>query len=91
MHLAENVIPNSGCYSIIGPSNDIEFNDAAIIWAAFYHLIFKANPKAMKRADILPVLKKLVKTFGVAMNYFSTSSSRKSGVKGTIIKMKRAV
>jgi len=90
-HLAEKVIPKSNCYSIIGPSNDIGFDDAAIIWATFYHLIFKANNRAMKRTDILPTLKKLVKTFDVEMNYFSVSTSRKSGVKGTIIRNKNAV
>mgnify|MGYP002619507055 CR=1 FL=1 len=47
-HLAEKVMPISNCYSIIGPANNIQFNDAAIIWAAFYHLIFKANERAMK-------------------------------------------
>jgi len=90
-HLAERVIPKSDCNSIIGPSSNIAFNDAAIIWAAFYHLIFKANDRAMKRNDILPVLKTLVKTFDVGMNYYSTSKSRKSGVKGTIIRNKNAV
>ena len=36
----------------------------------------------------MPILRRLVKTFDVNMNYFSVSKSRKSGVKGTIIKWK---
>jgi len=91
IHLAEKVIPNSDCNSVIGPSSDIKFDDAAIIWAAFYHLIFKANNRAMKRIDILPTLKTLVKTFDVGMNYYSISKSRESGVKETIIRNKNAV
>lgn len=90
-HLAGKVIPKSDCNSVIGPSSEIEFNDAAIIWAAFYHLIFKANIRAMKRADILPILKTLVKTFDVGMNYYSVSKSRKSGLKGTRIRNKNPV
>ncbi len=90
-HLAEKVIPKSSCFSVIGPASDIAFDDAAIIWASFYHLIFKANGRAMKRNDILPTLKTLVKTFDVGMNYYSISKSRKSGVKGTIIRNKNAV
>lgn len=88
--LAEKVIPKSECYSVIGPSSDIEFNDAAIIWAAFYHLIFKANVGSMKRSDILPILETLVKTFDVEMNYYSVSKKRKSGILGTIIRNKNA-
>lgn len=90
-HLAKIVIPKSNCNSIIGPAADIEFNDAAIIWAAFYHLIFKANGKSMKRADILPILRKLVKTFDVGMNYYSVSKQKISGVKGLLIRNKNAV
>jgi len=90
-HLAESVIPNSNCYSIIGPAHDIAFNDAAIIWASFYYLIFKENNRAMKRIEILAVLRKLVRTFEIQMNYYSISKSNKSGVKGKIIKKKNAV
>lgn len=85
-HLAENIILYSGCYSVIGPSNDIYFDDAAITWAAFYHLIFKANNKGMKRINILPTLKTLVKIFDIGMNYYSISKSHKSGVKGVLIR-----
>jgi hypothetical protein len=42
--LAKEIIPNSRCYSLIGPRKDIRFHDAAIIWASFYHLNFKENP-----------------------------------------------
>lgn len=38
--LAKAIIPDSGCYSIIGPSESVKFSDAAILWASFYHLIF---------------------------------------------------
>jgi hypothetical protein len=86
-NFAESVIPSSGCLSMIGPATDIRFNDAAIIWASFYHLIFKANRTGMNRSDILPVLKKIVQTFEIQMNYYSVDNIDKSGVKEALIKL----
>lgn len=38
---AEAVIPDAECRSIVGPSENISFADAAMMWAAFYDLVFK--------------------------------------------------
>jgi hypothetical protein len=84
--LAREIIPNSGCYSLIGPTIDVEFRDAAIMWASFYHLIFKENYRSMKRKDIYPVLKKVVNTFEVPVNYFFTNSTAKKGYRRRQIK-----
>jgi hypothetical protein len=35
------VFPDSNCYSLIGPDEDIRFDDAVIIWASFYHLMLR--------------------------------------------------
>ncbi len=74
-NLANEIIPNTGCYSLIGPRKDIKFSDAAIIWASFYHLIFKENPIVMKRKEILPTLKNIANTFGISLYYFSNTKS----------------
>lgn len=66
--------------------NDIGFHDAAIIWASFYHIMFKENPNRMKRKDILPALRNIVNTFEISLNYFSNSTSP---YKKTIIKPKK--
>lgn len=42
--------------------------------------------KGMKRINILPTLKTLVKIFDIGMNYYSISKSHKSGVKGVLIR-----
>lgn len=84
--LAEVIIPKSGCFSLIIPINDIGFHDAAIIWASFYHIMFKENPNRMKRKDILPALRNIVNTFEISLNYFSNSISP---YKKTIIKPKK--
>jgi len=41
-----------GCYSILAPVGNIYFDDAAIFWTAFYHLIFKENYDSMNRSTI---------------------------------------
>jgi len=50
--LAESVMPDSGCYSILGPDQDIYFSDAAALWASFYHVMFQADSEAMKYKTI---------------------------------------
>lgn len=75
--LAQTVIPSSRCFSIIGPARDVFFSDAAIIYASFYHLVFKADRKRMTRRGILPALQKVTNTFEVPLNYYSRSRSRK--------------
>ncbi len=73
--LAKVVIPDSDCYSLIGPINKIGFHDAAITWASFYHLMFKENPNSMKRKNIKPTLQNIVDTFEESLNYFSASET----------------
>lgn len=74
--MAKKIIPQTKCYSIIGPARDIGFNDAAIMWASFYHLMFKENSTSMIREGLLKNLQKVVDTFGEPLNYFSISKSR---------------
>jgi len=50
--LADSIMPDSGCYSILGPDQDIYFSDAAVLWASFYHVMFKADSDAMKYKTI---------------------------------------
>lgn len=50
--LADAIMPNSGCYSILGPDQDIHFGDAAVLWASFYHVMFNADFTAMKYKTI---------------------------------------
>jgi hypothetical protein len=74
--LAESIIPRTKCYSLIGPANDIYFRDAVILWASFYHLIFKKEFEKMTRKEILLGLKKVSNMFSISLNYFSISKSK---------------
>ncbi len=87
--LAKEVIPSSECLSVIGPAKDIAFSDAAIVWASFYHLIFKADNSGMGRRDISDTLKKVASTFKIPLNYFSFSEEH--GFKGDLITTKGEV
>lgn len=82
--LAEAVIPTSDCWSIVGPDIEIEYSDAAIMWASFYHLAFKEDPKKMTRGSVKRALRKVVKAFGVPLNYYA--KSKKEGIKYLLLK-----
>lgn len=75
-NLAKQLIPFTKCYSIIGPVRAIGFNDAAIMWASFYHLMFKDNATSMMREGLLKNLQKVVDTFAEPFNYFSISKKQ---------------
>lgn len=84
-NLAKAVIPSSDCYSILGPAKDIHFNDAAILWATFYHLMFKDNCRSMNRSRILQYANNVSTMFKVPLNYYSKSRKYKKGYRHTRI------
>ena len=73
------VMTNSGCLSIIGPSKDVYFDQAAIFWASFYYLMFDTDTRRVKRDDILPTVKKVAPLFGLAITYCSRTRIREIG------------
>jgi hypothetical protein len=77
--LAKAIIPDSDCFSIIRPAKDVSFNDAAILWASLYHLMFKHNFDVMKREDLLKYCRKLAKLFRVPLNYFGRNRNEEKG------------
>ncbi|MCK5260544.1 MAG: hypothetical protein KAJ44_00010 [Thermoplasmatales archaeon] len=83
--MAKVIIPDTECYSLIGFGKAIEFADAAVMWASFYHLMFKKDSKAMKREYILPILKKIKKTYDISMRFFSKTPRIKEGVREYLV------
>ena len=71
--LANALMPTSGCLSIIGPHEDVTFDEAAIVWASFYQLMFSGNFSGMRRRDIKQVLQGLVELFEVPIAYCGTN------------------
>jgi hypothetical protein len=78
-NLATNIIPTSGCYSLIGPNNEVDFDSSAIFWASFYHLMFKQNDMSMNMKEITIQLKLLTKLYSVPMSYFIRSTKFAKG------------
>jgi len=79
----ELLLHGSGCYSMIGPSEEVYFSDAALLWSSFYHLVFRTNDEVMKRRWVLKHLQSTSTLFGVRMNYFSASKTK--GVRATAV------
>lgn len=77
--LARVLMPGSGCYSILGPDEEVRFSDAAILWASFYHAMFADDATAMKRADLKFKALELAELFRVRLNVFTASSSAAHG------------
>jgi len=68
--LAGPVLTGSGCYSVIGPTRDIDFQDVVVAWASFYTLMSKADPDVMKRKDIQANLQRVCDLFRVSFDAF---------------------
>ena len=84
--LAKEIIPCSGCCSVIGPNEDILFSDAAILWSAIYHLMFSENDRAMSHAALKKHLINTTKLFNVGVSYFSKSKKLKRGYTKDILR-----
>jgi len=76
-NLANLLLPDSGCLSLMGPAATIKFSDAAIIWASLYHLMFSHDRDIMKRNMLVLTGKALTTLFGVPLNFYWYSSKRK--------------
>lgn len=65
--LADEIMPDSGCYSILGPGQEIRFSDAAVLWASFYHVMFSADRAAMKHRVLRAKAQEVANMFAVAL------------------------
>lgn len=73
-HFADSVMPGSGCYSILGPDQDILFSDAAVLWASFYHVMFRADSNAMKYAVIKAKAQEVANMYRVRLTLINHDS-----------------
>jgi hypothetical protein len=74
--LAEAVFKKARPYSITGPSEDIEFSDAAIVWGALYRLLFKNDPQAIEGGVVRNYLTKLCELHDVKFVHFGRTKGR---------------
>ena len=74
--MADAVFANGKCTSLAGPRGEINFDDSVILWTSFYHLMFKANNKAMKRDQIKQTLAKCALMVGEKMNFYAPRTGK---------------
>ena len=77
--LARQILPDTGCYSLIGPKHNIRFDDAAAFWVSFYHLMFKLNDGSMKREGLRQRIRQLSRIYEEPINYFASSKNEERG------------
>lgn len=77
--LAKAIIAASGCYSVVGPTQDIAFTDSAVVWAAVYHLAFSEDSDRITRSSLRAKLKDACALFDVSFAYFAKSNKLKRG------------
>jgi hypothetical protein len=49
---AKDLLLKGTCVSVLAPAGDIWFDDAAIFWTSFYHLMFKDDRDSMRNDNI---------------------------------------
>ena len=79
--LADSIMPDSGCYSILGPDQDIYFNDAAVLWASFYHVMFAADSTAMRYKTIKAKAQEVADMYRVRLKLIGHDRDRSKGYK----------
>ena len=65
-----DVVMESGCLSIIGPSEDVFFAEATVFWASFYYLAFLSDTQGMAPTDLDEIVSNLETTFGTDVAYY---------------------
>ena len=69
--LAEALMEQSDCYSIIGPCRNIKFDDALMMWASFYHLAFRDEAEIrLLGGKIRWTLRRITHSFSVEFHYY---------------------
>ncbi len=70
-NLAEALMKKSGCYSVIGPCRKINFDDASMMWASFYHLAFRDEGELrLLGGKIRWALRRIQRSFGEEFHYY---------------------
>lgn len=75
--LARSILATSECFSIIGPNEEINIDDAAIFWSSFYQKMFKDNARYMKNDKVKEAIKNLKEFFNVSISYFASTNTAK--------------
>jgi len=79
--LAKELFKERNLFSILGPSEDIPFSDAAAFWPSLYHALFKIDQDSIKSGILRKTASALADVFDLKLNYYCRDTSAKSGYK----------
>jgi len=83
--LGKALMPNSSCYSIMGPDEDIGFNDAAILWASLYHVLLSTGAKTLTHSVLLAKAQEVANMYRVHLTYIQRDNGVEKGYSMTKI------
>lgn len=87
--LAKSLMPESGCTSILGPVEDIDFRTAPLLWASLYYVMFDADETAMKHSVLSVKAQEVANMYRVRLNYIRKEAETKDGYTVHCIRPKR--
>jgi hypothetical protein len=73
--LAREIIPRTGCQSVVGPRQNIGFAEAAVFWPAVYHLMFTRDSSKITRTALRECLSKVATLFEVEIGFYSRAGT----------------
>lgn len=79
VELAKELMKDSGCYSILGPRKAVRFNDAAILWASLYHVMFTADEKRIKQSVLKAKAQETSNMYRVPLVYIRRDTDVREG------------
>lgn len=74
--MAKAIFSKGGCTSLAGPLNKINFDDSVILWTAFYHLMFKANTRTMRKDEIKKTISSVASLLDEKVNFFASRKGK---------------
>lgn len=74
--LADELLPRTQCFSMLGPSAKVDAADAAVFWAAFYHKMFRINSESMNTRQVLDTATTFSEAFSIPLNLFAQKGSK---------------
>lgn len=85
---ATHVFQRGGCISIAGPKGEIRFDDAVVLWTAFYHLMFKHNSASMNNTVIKRNLSIASLILDEKIRFFTPEEPNRTAVKTLLPQLK---
>ena len=77
---AKAVMPASGCLSIAGTYDEVDFDQAAALWVSFYYLVFKESEATiLKGRKVRSALEELARLFDAPIAYYGKSRRARAG------------